>query len=143
MGLCYDKQIDAWSCQNRVLTKDPTLRTGKIGTGSPGKYEIVYDVLVNDPQPIEQRVHNVLAHKREGKEWFRCAVGEAINEIRRVVGKNAITENVSDHIDDIHMRSAQDLPPIDRHLQKSTSRYYSIAKLKEEMEQIRKRDEGK
>jgi hypothetical protein len=66
-------------------TKDPTLRAGKLGIGSPGKYEIVYDVLVSDPQSIEQRVHNFLSHKREGKEWFRCSASDAINEIRCVV----------------------------------------------------------
>lgn len=124
-------------------TKDPTTRAGKLGTGSPSKYDVVYDVLVDDPQPIEQRLHKILAHKREGKEWFRCGISEAVSEIRTVIGKRAITEKVSDQVDDIYVRSATVLPPIDRHMQKSTSRDYSIAKLKEEMDQIRKRKEGK
>ena len=47
-------------------TKDPTLRAGKLGTGSPGKYEIVYDVLVYEPQSIEQRVHKEVAQRWPG-----------------------------------------------------------------------------
>lgn len=124
-------------------TKDPTARADELGTGSPTKYEVVYDVLVENPQAIEQRVHKNLAHKREGNEWFRCGISEAVSEIRAVIGKAAIKEKLSDQVDDIYIRSATVLPPIDRHMQKSTSRYYSIAKLKEEMEQIRKRKEGK
>jgi uncharacterized protein YceK len=69
-------------------TKDPMTRAGKIGTGSPSKYEVVYDVLVYDPQPIEHRVHKILAHKREGEEWFRCGISEAVHEIRTVVNKD-------------------------------------------------------
>jgi hypothetical protein len=84
-------------------TKDPTARAGKIGTGSPSKYEVVYDVLVYDPQPIEHRVHKILAHKREGKEWFRCGISEAIHEIRTVVNKDkgALTEKLYVSLDDI------------------------------------------
>lgn len=121
-------------------TKDPSVRADELGTGSPSKYEVVYDVLVNDPQPIEQRLHKILAHKREGNEWFRCGISEAVSEIRTVVGKGAITEYLSDQLD---VRSATVLPPINQHMQKSTSRAYSIAKLKEEMEQIRKQNKGK
>lgn len=124
-------------------TKDPKVRAGELGTGSPSEYEVIYDVLVENPQPIEQRVHKSLAHKREGNEWFRCGISEAVSAIRTLVGKGAITEKLLDQADDIYVRPETVLPSIDRHMQKSTSRAYSIAKLKEEMEQIRKQNEGK
>jgi hypothetical protein len=59
-----------------------------------------------------------------------------------VVGKQAISENMTDNIDDIFVRFAPDPPPIDHNLQKSTSRDYSIAKLREEMGRLRKGNEG-
>jgi hypothetical protein len=129
-------------------TKDPTARAGKLGSGSPSKYEVVYDVLVDDPQPIEQRVHKILAHKREGKEWFRCGISEAVSEIRTVVGKGAITEKLSDQLDDINLISANVFrTPIDQNsIERQRNRRYSIAKIKEELEQItkgRKQKEGK
>ncbi|MDA8162207.1 MAG: hypothetical protein M0022_04770, partial [Desulfobacteraceae bacterium] len=84
-----------------------------------------------------------LSHLREGKEWFRCSASEAINKIRSVVGKQAIAENMTNNSDDIFSRTVPAPPPIDRHLQKSTSRAYSIAKLREEMERIRRGNEAK
>jgi len=126
-------------------TKDPTTRAGKLGTGSPSKYEVVYDVLVDDPQLYEQRVHKILAHKREGKEWFRCGISEAVSEIRTVVGKGAITEKLSGQLDHINLRSADSFrSPIDQNsIERQRNRRYSMAKLKEELEQIRKQKEGK
>jgi hypothetical protein len=83
-------------------TKDPMLRADELGnTGSPANYCVVYDVLVEDPQKIEQCVHKILAHKNEGKEWFRCEISEAVNEIRTVIGERAFVEKYSDDIANI------------------------------------------
>lgn len=64
-------------------TKDPILRAKELaGTGSPHPFHVVFDVLVEDPRSVEQAAHLALASKREGKEWFRCPVLEAIAAIR-------------------------------------------------------------
>lgn len=64
-------------------TKDPMLRAKELsGTGFPHPFHVVFDVLVEDPRSVEQAAHSVLASKREGKEWFRCSLLEAIAAIR-------------------------------------------------------------
>jgi len=64
-------------------TKDPLLRAKELaGTGSPHPFRVVFDVLVEDPRSVEQATHSALASKREGKEWFRCSLVEAIAAIR-------------------------------------------------------------
>jgi hypothetical protein len=64
-------------------TKDPQLRARELAnTGSPHPYVVEYDALVNAPHATEQRIHKALAHVREGKEWFRCAIPEAIAAAR-------------------------------------------------------------
>lgn len=76
-------------------TKDPTMRAKELDhTGSPHSYRVEYDVLVQNPRDTERTVHAALADCREGKEWFRCPVQEAVGVIRRVVGEGAILENV-------------------------------------------------
>jgi len=64
-------------------TKDPHLRAKELGsTGTPHPYLVAYDVLVYAPRNLERRVHERLAHMREGKEWFRCSVAQAIAAIQ-------------------------------------------------------------
>ena len=64
-------------------TKDPALRAKELdGTGLPHPDEVVYDALLQDPYKLEQKVHRELAGHREGKEWFRCSVADAITAIR-------------------------------------------------------------
>jgi hypothetical protein len=109
-------------------TKDPLARAEELGTGSPHPYQVEYDILVDDPQSIEQRLHQIFSHKREGKEWFRCSISEAVNKIRAEVQGHLITEklrapladNLSSYTPNYH----------------TGNRAYSISKLKEEMEQI-------
>ena len=120
-------------------TKDPELRATELGTGSPLPYCVEYDVLVEDPQSIEQRLHAIFANRREGKEWFRCDVGDAVSEIRNVVGKGAITEKINNQVQGKTSSYAAYNP------HNASNRAYSIAKIKEELEQIakeRKKKEG-
>jgi hypothetical protein len=64
-------------------TKDPILRAKEFnGTGVPFDFEVVFDALVDSPRDVEQSVHKSLAVYREGKEWFRCEVEVAVNQIR-------------------------------------------------------------
>lgn len=64
-------------------TKDPVLRAKElVCTGSPHPYFVAFDALVEEPRDVEQAAHQRLAYHREGKEWFRCSVNDAINAIR-------------------------------------------------------------
>ena len=68
-------------------TKDPVLRAREFdATGVPHRYEVVFDVLVSNPREVEQRAHRRLADCLEAKEWFRCSVKRAIEEIRASAG---------------------------------------------------------
>lgn len=63
--------------------KDPWIRAAELAsTGAPHPYSVSYDVLVIDPRSVEKAAHSILADRREGKEWFRCSVSEAIRAIR-------------------------------------------------------------
>lgn len=74
-------------------TKDPTLRAAELdSTGMPHPYTVVYDVLVQEPRDVEQRVHRILADMSEGKEWFRCTASTAIQKIQDVVGDGILAE---------------------------------------------------
>jgi len=74
--------------------KDPTLRARELGhTGSPHSYDVEYEVLVDEPHDIEQRVHSHLREHREGKEWFRCSFDIAVSAIRGVTDSNIYVEN--------------------------------------------------
>lgn len=109
-------------------TKDPLLRAEELGTGSPHPYQVEYDVLVDDPRSIEQRLHRILSHKREGKEWFRCGISEAVNEIRTLVRGHVTTEKLrTPLVDDMSSYTPR---------YNIQDRAYSIAKLKEELEDI-------
>lgn len=77
--------------------KDPALRAKELNnTGTPHPYNVAYDVLIHGPRDIEKRVHRKLADVREGKEWFKCSVSRAIEEIKDVVGGDALIEKISD-----------------------------------------------
>ncbi|MDD3552941.1 MAG: tetratricopeptide repeat protein [Deltaproteobacteria bacterium] len=73
--------------------QDPELLAAELDhTGSPHPYIVDYEVLVDEPHDIEQKVHNRLRNHREGKEWFRCTTEEAIATIKEVVGANIYIE---------------------------------------------------
>lgn len=75
--------------------KDPDLRARELDhTGAPHPYVVEYEVMVNEPRDIEQRVHSQLSQVNEAKEWFRCSLQDAITSIRALVGTGVILENV-------------------------------------------------
>ncbi len=64
-------------------TEDPKRRALRLsGTGVPHAYHVKYELVVKYPQRIEQKAHARLFHRKEGKEWFRCTIEEAIREIQ-------------------------------------------------------------
>lgn len=74
--------------------KDPELRAVELKrTGVPHPYVVDYEVLVEDPRDVEKMVHDQLRDRREGKEWFRCSVEEAVAVIKTIVGSKALFEN--------------------------------------------------
>lgn len=75
-------------------TKDPHLRALELdNTGAPHAYVVEYDALVPDAFELEQAAHDSLAQHREGKEWFRCTVGEAVRVIRSLAAGKLIVES--------------------------------------------------
>jgi hypothetical protein len=73
--------------------KDPDLRAEELGnTAVPHPYKVQYEVLVEHPYLVEQKTHKVLRKNKEGKEWFRCDVGDAIAAIKTVVNKKILYE---------------------------------------------------
>lgn len=74
-------------------TKDPKLRAAELNhTGSPYPYVVEYEMLLEEPYQIEQRIHKVLSSCKEGKEWFRCSIKEAITAIKEIVTLSFIYE---------------------------------------------------
>lgn len=74
--------------------KDPDIRARNLNhTGSPTPYVVDYELLVENPKAIEKATHELLAAKREGKEWFKCTSEEAIAAIKQIVNDEFITEN--------------------------------------------------
>jgi hypothetical protein len=72
-----------------LSSKDPRDRARELdNTGCPHPYVVEYDVLVSSPRGVEQRVHTRLADKRDGKEWFRCSLQEAISAVEAVAAQN-------------------------------------------------------
>jgi hypothetical protein len=75
--------------------KDPDLRARAFAqTGVPHPYDVEYEVMVRQPHHLEQLVHKDLAGCREGKEWFRCSIADAISTIRRLLPEDVLIENV-------------------------------------------------
>jgi hypothetical protein len=73
--------------------KDPTLRARELAnTGSPFPYKVQYEALLENPRDVEQRTHQHLADRREGREWFRCTFDQAVSAIRAVAGSQILIE---------------------------------------------------
>lgn len=74
--------------------KDPKIRAyGLYNSGNPHPYIVDYEILIDDPYIIEQKIHRQLSSKREGKEWFRCSIEEAIAAFKTVAGTQIIHES--------------------------------------------------
>ena len=74
--------------------KDPDLRAEELNhTGSPYPYIVEYEMLIEEPLHVEQKVHKFLSNNRERKEWFRCSAEEAVAAIKYVAGDSLINEN--------------------------------------------------
>lgn len=72
-------------------TKDPKLRAAELNhTGSPYPYVVEYEMLIEEPYQIEQRIHKMLSSSKEGKEWFRCSIREAITSIKEIAASSFI-----------------------------------------------------
>jgi len=81
--------------------KDPQLRADELsGTGCPQPYQVEYDVLVIAPQEVEQAIHQRLIGKRDGKEWFRCSLSEAIAAIT-AVSEGRLAQGVYRRVEDV------------------------------------------
>jgi len=62
--------------------KDPALRAQQLNsTGTPHPFVVDYEILVDEPHDLEQRVHKILQEFNENKEWFRCSFSQAVQVI--------------------------------------------------------------
>ena len=62
---------------------DPELRAQQLAhTGSPYRYVVEFEILVEDAYRLEQAAHRRLSAKREGREWFACSAEEAVAAIK-------------------------------------------------------------
>ena len=74
-------------------TKDPKLRAEELNhAGSPHPYIVEYEILIEEPYQIEQKIHKILSDNKEGKEWFRCSVKDAIAAIKEIAATSFIYE---------------------------------------------------
>jgi len=114
-------------------TKDPKLRAEELNhTGSPHPYTAVYDALVMHPYQIEQQVHKLLIDKKEGKEWFRCSISEAISAIKITSNNSLILErDEAEHCDSIQNEVNNDSPNQIDHLQNFIDRIKSTGPYKQ------------
>lgn len=77
-------------------TKDPAIRARELAnTGTPHPYVVVYDALVHGPRGAERQIHAKLSHVREGKEWFKCSVAEAVSAIKETLREGVLLEQVN------------------------------------------------
>jgi len=75
--------------------KDPDIRAQELDhTGVPHHYIVDYEILIENPQKIEQNTHKLLAKYNEKKEWFRCSIDVAISAIKESAGAATLLENI-------------------------------------------------
>jgi hypothetical protein len=77
-------------------TRDTQSRIQEIdGTGVPHRYDIEYEIQIENSYHVEQKTHAILGHYRENKkrEFFRCSIAVAISAIREAANGGIILEN--------------------------------------------------
>ena len=90
-------------------SKDPEERANELNdTSSPHPHVVDYMVLVDGPYQLEQRVHEKLSEKREGKEWFHCSYEEAVSTIQELAKDSILyQETVREIVAESHNVSEQ------------------------------------
>jgi len=88
--------------------KDPVLRAEQLsGTGLPVPFVVEYDVLVTEPNEVEQTAHESLSDKHDAKEFFlveRQIAVEAIRAAIKKIGAQIIAEQYNfGPIDPVHI----------------------------------------
>lgn len=84
--------------------EDPQNRADGLNhTGCPTPYLVDYAVETNNPHSKEKRIHKTLktlnikfnnkGYKKEGREWFKCSLDDAIYAIKKEVGDDIIRED--------------------------------------------------
>lgn len=75
--------------------KDPILRAKDLNpTGLPHPYKVEYEIYVDDPRSLEQKVHHKLKAYNEGKEWFRCDFSQCLSAIQTCYSGKIYFENL-------------------------------------------------
>ena len=89
-------------------SKDPELRAQELGnTGIPHPFLVEYDILIDNPYEVEQKAHKSLKKYREGKEWFKCSIELAAEEIKKVIA-NTKREIYHENLINLEIRKKQE-----------------------------------
>jgi hypothetical protein len=77
-------------------TKDPEGRARELSsdTGVPTPFTVEYEMLVENPHKCEQRIHELLDHKRvnQKREFFKCSVEDSIKSAKQSAESGIIFE---------------------------------------------------
>ena len=64
--------------------KDPKLRAIKFDSaGMPYPYIVEFEILLENPYVVEQKVHRELRAVNENREWFRCSFNTCVQSIKK------------------------------------------------------------
>jgi len=112
-------------------------------TGVPEPFKVEYYAFVQDHHYIEKVVHQQLDKYRPnaGREFFTCAVGDAISIIQELSGNTLKYEenNFSEHEEYLYAREEERLKKIEKEKAAESERLLRERQKQEEEEQKRKR----
>ncbi len=52
-------------------------------SGIPYAYIVLFEAKTIYPQNVEKKVHQILSHYNEGKEWFNCTFDECVDAVKK------------------------------------------------------------
>ena len=94
-GWVYVKRGSPGPSQGRLLVQDPKVRAAELDlAGLPHPHVVAYEVLVEEPQPVEKTAHQLLKAHHHRKEFFQCNLAIVVETTREVVGGRAILEEL-------------------------------------------------
>ena len=78
-------------------TKDPSIRAKELSSaGVPFKYKVEYEILVDNPEFLENKVHYILKKYNVNKEWFNASIEICIDAIKKCYSGNIYYEGFND-----------------------------------------------
>lgn len=90
--------------------EDPQIRAIDLSTTVvPNPFEVEYEILIDRPDMVEQKVHSFLKEYREGKDWFRCSFENCVSAIKACYSGKIYHEfSLKMNIEDEKKKNVQD-----------------------------------